>query len=173
MDFFTSDWHLGHKNIMEYCNRRFKSLDHHDKALIKNCNDVVGEEDRLIFVGDLCLKSSQHKAYYQRLISKIKCNHKIIIPGNHDRNNFRFYAGDGGIGFTQLQWPYMICEEFIVCHDPSFGQIDRKKPFICGHVHDQYHISENIFNCGVDVNYYTPVSIETIRKEMGGFINAG
>ncbi len=166
MVFFTADWHLGHSNIMIYCNRQFKTIDHHDKALIRNCNEVVGEEDKLIFVGDLSLKSSNVKGYYQKLISKIKCKNKIIIPGNHDRNSFRFYAGDGGIGFWQLQWPYMECEEFIVCHDPSLSQVNRNQKFICGHVHDQYHILKNVFNCGVDVNDFKPVSIESIRKQL-------
>jgi calcineurin-like phosphoesterase family protein len=166
MDYFSSDWHFGHSNIMRYCKRKFKHIDHHDKALIRNCNDVVGENDRLIFVGDLSLKAANNKGYYQRLISKIKCKNKIIIPGNHDRNNFRFYAGDGGVGFKQLIWPYMEYEEFIVCHDPSLSQVDRNRFFICGHVHDHYHILGNVFNCGVDVNDFKPVSIESIRQQL-------
>jgi len=40
---FTADLHLGHRNIIEYCNRPFADVDEMNRALIANWNQVVGD----------------------------------------------------------------------------------------------------------------------------------
>lgn len=41
--FFTSDTHFNHTNIIQYCQRPFKSTDEMNEAMIDNWNSVVGE----------------------------------------------------------------------------------------------------------------------------------
>ncbi len=38
---FTSDFHLGHRNIIRYCDRPFHSTDEMDEAIIENLNSRV------------------------------------------------------------------------------------------------------------------------------------
>ena len=44
MLFFTSDLHLGHANIIRYCDRPFANVGEMDAELIRRWNETVGEE---------------------------------------------------------------------------------------------------------------------------------
>lgn len=43
--FFTSDTHFNHTNILQYCNRPFKTIDQMNETIITNWNRVVGPDD--------------------------------------------------------------------------------------------------------------------------------
>ena len=45
MTLFVSDLHLGHKNIVDLCNRPFKDVDEMDSALIEKWNRKVKKND--------------------------------------------------------------------------------------------------------------------------------
>lgn len=45
MNFYISDTHFGHQNIIRYDNRPFSTADEMDEALIDRWNDVVSDED--------------------------------------------------------------------------------------------------------------------------------
>jgi calcineurin-like phosphoesterase family protein len=77
MNIFTSsDHHMGHRNIIEYCNRKFSSVDEMDDFYVKQWNDTVKPEDIIYYLGDL---SFHPETYLDRLNGKI---HYIL--GNHD-----------------------------------------------------------------------------------------
>ena len=57
-DWFCSDWHLGHKNIIKLSNRPFSSIEQHDETIINNYNKVVNREDNVYFLGDLAWNQS-------------------------------------------------------------------------------------------------------------------
>ena len=83
--FFTSDTHFNHTNIIQYCQRPFKSTDEMNEAIIDNWNSVVGEEDTVFHLGDFCLGSS---AEWNKILNRL--NGKIyLILGNHDLKNIR------------------------------------------------------------------------------------
>ena len=90
--FFTADYHLGHKNIIKYCNRPFKTLDEMNKTIVRNHNQRVKSDDIVFHIGDFCFKnSSEIKGEGIRIKAlewEKRLNGKIIhIKGNHDRNN--------------------------------------------------------------------------------------
>ena len=58
---FTADYHLGHANIIKYCNRPFKSLEHMNSEIIRRHNSRVKPNDTVFFLGDFCFKNSKNR----------------------------------------------------------------------------------------------------------------
>jgi calcineurin-like phosphoesterase family protein len=92
MIYHSSDFHLGHKSIIEYDKRPYKSVDEMDNAIIDTLNDIVTEKDLLVFGGDFALPRLHDRddmdayltairAYHARL----RCKNIIFVGGNHDR----------------------------------------------------------------------------------------
>jgi calcineurin-like phosphoesterase family protein len=52
---FTADFHLGHSNIIRYCNRPFPDTAEMDEAIIARLNASVKAEDELYYLGDFCM----------------------------------------------------------------------------------------------------------------------
>ena len=57
MVYFTSDLHLGHRNIISLQYRPFESVEEMDRALIDNFNSVVKKNDTVFILGDICYQS--------------------------------------------------------------------------------------------------------------------
>src|SRR5574344_2194046 len=80
MNFYTSDLHLGHANVIRFDNRPFRNVEEMDEALIHNWNNRVSNNDTVYIVGDLCYRSAKDSCEY---LSRLNGNKKLII-GNHD-----------------------------------------------------------------------------------------
>ena len=81
MNYYISDLHLGHYNIIRLCNRPFKTVEEMDETIINNWNAVVKPEDNVYIGGDFCFKSGKNpKEYLEKLNG-----HKYFIIGNHDK----------------------------------------------------------------------------------------
>lgn len=169
MIYFTADWHEAHENIIRYCGRPFKNASHMIKTILRNYNNIVGEDDTVYFLGDLSMRSSIYERAIGQLVSKMN-GRKHLILGNHDRLKPFDYVD---IGFLTVHTALEICpngHDFVLVHDPVLSAIDRTRNFLCGHVHELFKRQKNVLNVGVDVWDFKPVSLEEIiyefRKEM-------
>lgn len=79
-NYFISDTHFGHKNVMSFDNRPFNSVEENDKTLIENWNSVVSEFDDIWFLGDLSWHNATKTLKILRQLNGVK--HWIV--GNHD-----------------------------------------------------------------------------------------
>lgn len=156
---FTADTHFGHANIIEYCKRPFKSLEHMDRELIRRWNERVKPEDIVLHLGDFAFKRSaaNPKTYLDKLNGL-----KIIIKGNHDGNNeVRSILTSAVIRYGGI--------DFWLSHEPKAIY----KHNLCGHVHEKWKVSRRgphvIVNVGVDVWQGRPVSMEEIREAIAQF----
>ena len=52
---FTADFHLGHKNIIRYCNRPFETVEEMNHTILERLNACVKANDILYFLGDFCI----------------------------------------------------------------------------------------------------------------------
>ena len=79
--FFTSDWHVGHANVLIFDQRPFKDLSHMHRVLINNYNASVGPQDVCYFLGDMGLAKGDTLA---AVIGELQGT-KVLVLGNHDK----------------------------------------------------------------------------------------
>jgi calcineurin-like phosphoesterase family protein len=95
--FFTADLHLGHRNIIGYCNRPFSTGEEMDAKIISSINETVGQNDILYIIGDFCHKGGIALAYRERII----CKNVHIILGNHDEPT-KFTSGFSSVSDQKM-----------------------------------------------------------------------
>lgn len=79
--FLTSDLHIGHVNIIEYCNRPYKDVSEMNADLVERWNSVVAPDDEVFIIGDLAMGKLDDSLVYVGLLNGTK----HLVPGNHDR----------------------------------------------------------------------------------------
>lgn len=81
MIWFTSDFHVGHRNIIKYCNRPFQSVEEMDEYLLHEWHSKVSDDDTVYFLGDFSLDRRA-----ERVLSMLNALPGDIhfIRGNHD-----------------------------------------------------------------------------------------
>lgn len=82
MDWFTSDWHLSHANIMKYSKRPYDTVEEMNEGIISNAFSVLKKGDNLFYLGDLTFKQEEAEDILAK-IHKRKV-HIFWIVGNHD-----------------------------------------------------------------------------------------
>ncbi len=161
---FTADLHFGHFNILKFCERPFKDIDHMNETLIRNWNSRVKPYDVIFCIGDFAYKSSRtdvYEKYVKRLNGQI-----IFIRGNHDRNNSVITSiEDIHIHYGGKRLLLIHKAEEAV---PGYDLV------LCGHVHQYYKFKTidwfnnekfDACNVGVDIWNFKPVDIQEILKE--------
>lgn len=174
MDFFTSDTHFGHSNIIGYCNRPFTSVEQMNQEMVERWNRVVMPEDTVYHLGDMAMGPKAKWQYYRwALRGRI-----VYILGNHDvqyrekfeqllvmpqdvvLESYRYYSDQYGM--------------IDLAHIPVEGDarrgyeragMDRSSPadyHLCGHVHDAWVRHGQCINVGVDVWDFTPQPLDVI-----------
>ena len=58
--YFTSDLHLGHKNIIRLSKRPFISVEEMDEEIIRRFNSLVTENDTVYDLGDTYFKNPKN-----------------------------------------------------------------------------------------------------------------
>ncbi len=91
-----TDTHLGHDNIVKYCNRP----ENHSELILENLS-VIKDGDTLIHLGDFCI--GKDKEWHEKFFSKIPNVKKILIRGNHDKQSSSWYLRNG--------WDF-VCENY-------------------------------------------------------------
>ena len=166
MVFFTSDLHLGHRNIIRLCNRPFSSIDEMDECLIEKWNKKVTNADTVYILGDLMFRNEKPAEEYLRQLS----GKKHLIIGNHDREwikkcdlsvwfestNNLLYTTDGKHQLTLCHYPMMSWPHMVRCYmahghihantDAEYWPLIQKNPLM--------------LNAGVDINNFEPVTFD-------------
>ena len=187
--FFISDTHFGHANMITFLNydgtrmRPFNSVEECDELMIENWNRLVGPKDRIYHLGDVTYKCKNRDEIMQRLNGE-----KILIKGNHDRDQLGWYMKY----FKDIRGTHHIDGNYLLSHFPIHP--DSKGRFIRGlhgHIHAQtvtkhepyinpfVEIIEELIpdpwyrNCCVEVNNYAPIPFELIKEETEKLIEDG
>lgn len=174
MNYYISDLHLGHANIIRLCNRPYSSIEEMDSDLIYRWNSTVNHDDDVYILGDLIYKSDNPEEYLKQLIGKLH-----LIKGNHDtflKNPvYRKYfesidaykeISDNGRRVVLFHYPMVEWNGFF-----------RNSIHLYGHIHNSINATSeimskipNCYNVGADLLGFTP---KTLSEIIGGDNNKG
>lgn len=164
--FFTSDWHLGHQNILTFLRndgsrvRDFASIDEMHEHMISRHNAVVGNNDKVYVLGDVAFTNK-----WLHVVDRFN-GEKVLIKGNHDVLKLSQYAPY----FKDVRGSHQF-KGVVMTHIPIHpGSLARWGVNIHGHLHT-YHVTHE--NGAVDERYlnvsveslkdYTPISLEEVK----------
>ena len=185
---FTSDTHYAHSNICrattqwtgsDNLTRDFKSLDHMNDTLVNNINEVVGEDDILIHLGDWSFGGFENIEEFR---NRILCKNIHLVLGNHDHHIRRDKGGVKSL-FSSVQDYLMIDlrvskpgkivdRHTLICmHYPiaSWDGMNNGNIHLHGHVHLPKHLrvaDGKAMDVGVDGNDIVPIEIYEILNIM-------
>ena len=173
-DFFTADTHLGHKNVIKYCDRPYTCVDNMDAELIDNWNSVVSPSDTVYHVGDFFFNNANRA---QEILNQL--NGTInLIRGNHDRNKKILDMIELRGGFVKDMHTYKCADEdaiggkqeIVLCHYAM--RVWNKAHYGAWHLYGHSHgslpddVTSMSFDVGVDVHNYTPITYEQVKVYM-------
>lgn len=155
----SSDWHLGHRNIIKYRPELgFKTPEQHHEYILNNAKSFIKKGDTLILLGDIAFT----KEWLER-IKEIKCRRKVLYVGNHDlERNIKMvdllevFDDVQAFGSRRNCW-------FIHCPMHT-DEVRRKKWVIHGHTHQHLIDVDNFINVCVDKTNYTPITFEDLPE---------
>lgn len=174
---FTADLHFGHVNIIRYCNRPFRDVEHMNRELIDRWNAVVADDDEVWVLGDVAMGQI---AETLPLVGWL-AGRKVLVAGNHDR----CWSGHGPradgwtgryheAGFDEIHQGvvdlWLGDRPARACHFPFEGDshdedrfnahrpLDDGRWLLHGHVHTRWRVDGHAINVGCDVWDYRPVA---------------
>ena len=179
MNFYISDNHFGHFNIIRYDNRPFDSVEKMDEIMIDRWNEVVVDNDTVYILGDFSWYDEKKTLEILNCLS----GHKVLIKGNHDRISPKIAkcfdkvcdyleVNDGGSCVAMSHYPILF-----------WNNQFRDSIHLYGHVHNSHQwnickswqkelrqlqdIPMRMFNVGCMMEYidYTP---RTLQEILGG-----
>lgn len=186
--FFTSDTHYNHSNICrattnwkdsENLTRDFKSLSQMNDFLVDNINEIVGQNDVLIHLGDWSFGGFDSiKEFRDRII----CKNIHLVFGNHD-HHIRRNKSDIQSIFTSthdylhldVRRPSIKNEDTmdkynVVCMHYPIASWDGLSNGVI-HLHGHVHLPKNLrvsegraLDVGVDGNDLCPISLDEVLR---------
>lgn len=159
MNWFTSDLHLNHENIIKYCSRPFDSVETMNRALIERWNAVVCSNDTVYVVGDMFLGSPEDAEPHIRSLN----GRKILIRGNHDRSPRTMLKCGFDEVHRQLRVTLNDGRIALLIHKPTPRCLLEPHDIqIHGHRHRPPAVSDDQINVCVDLWGFAPISEEEI-----------
>jgi calcineurin-like phosphoesterase family protein len=159
MQYFTADLHLGHANIIKYCNRPFAHVDEMDDTIIKNVFSRLRKGDNLFVLGDLSFNERTYVNFIE--ICNAKEFSVTLIKGNHDPRNIPFA-------------PFPILDikiegqKITLCHYAmrTWNCSCHGAWQLYGHSHGRLPPIGKQWDVGIDNNNFYPISFNEIKTIM-------
>ncbi len=168
MIYYTSDLHLGHKNVLKYDNRPFATIDEMNREIIARWNAKVKDEDHVYILGDFAYRTAQDPSYYLKQLK----GRKHLVRGNHDKitveskSAHKYLESIEGIQHIKDGDRNVVLSHFPIA---EWNAMKRGAYHIYGHIHarkdDTYRFMstrEHALNAGCMINGYEPVSLEEL-----------
>lgn len=135
MNYYISDLHLGHKNIIRFDGRPFGSIDEMKETITKNWNKAVTPQDTVYILGDFCWGTEKE---WIEIVQKLN-GHKVLIRGNHDIKHMSSLLIRLFRDITDYKEITDNKKHVIMSHYPMLlykGAYNPNCYMLCGHIHN-------------------------------------
>lgn len=180
---FTSDTHYSHANICSATTtwkdaddtaRHFDSIEEMNNAIVNNINEVVGEDDILIHLGDWSFGGFDKIEEFR---NQIVCKNVHLVLGNHDHhirrnkeNIQRLFKSIHDYLYLDLRIPngkFVNKFSFVCMHYPiaSWDNMNAGIMHLHGHCHlyPKHRIAEGrAMDVGMDGNKLYPIELTEV-----------
>lgn len=172
MIWFTSDLHLGHRSVINMCNRPFENVEAMNEILIQNFNQRVKKNDTVYILGDIAHRTPLVEV--NQLIGRLN-GKKILCRGNHDKAyNPELFEGIydfwginvNGVNISLMHYPMM-----------EWPKSRHGSLHLHGHIHSKsaYNLQQKEngilrYDVGVDANNFYLVSMEEILEFFASYV---
>jgi calcineurin-like phosphoesterase family protein len=182
--FITSDTHYAHKNICRGVTdwrtqdgevpvgstRDFETIEQMNERLVNGINNVVGQDDTLIMLGDVSFGGFENIGIF---LDRLICKNIHLILGNHDTHieNNRENIQSKFLSVQHYLEVNINDKNFVLCHYPlqSWNGLNKGVIHLHGHVHlpaNRKFGNGKRMDVGVDGNDMVPYSIDAIIRVM-------
>lgn len=166
--YIWTDQHLGHNNIIKYCNRPYPNAKLMNECLIGNYLNVIKPDDIVIWGGDIgFMKEHEINEILNRLPG-----YKIQIVGNHDIHR------DGtlyNLAFDERHLCLVVDVndaemeyQLLLTHYPM-DNVPKNCFAIHGHIHNNIVPGGQHFNACVEHTNYAPLNLKVILKKANEY----
>lgn len=138
MNYYISDLHLLHENVLRFDNRPFDTIKKMQETIVSNWNHKVTNGDTVYILGDVSMRGKKEDLI--SLVATLK-GRKVLVKGNHDDvSDYRY---------QQLYYEIVDYKEIhdavdgqnydlVLCHYPIFSwkKMGRGTILLYGHTHD-------------------------------------
>ena len=152
-----SDLHIGHANIIRYCDRPFENVAQMDATLWANWQTGVVPGETLVCVGDVFF------GYTEAPRSVPQGHHNLLVVGNHDLTHV------GELKVTEFDEVHALLTSpgdppLVFTHVP-LPNVPRGVVNVHGHTHEKVHPPESPhINVSVEQLEYRPIALPWLRS---------
>lgn len=152
-----SDTHFNHSNIIEYCDRPYKTTSEMDWDMVEKWNSVVKPNDHVYHLGDVYMKAS--KGYIENLLSQLNGKKRLIL-GNHDNGQDQILHRH----FEKIML-WRNFDKVVLSHIPLREESipGKNRINVHGHIHQNKSPSGPYKCVCVEQINYTPINLEEIH----------
>jgi calcineurin-like phosphoesterase family protein len=170
--FVISDPHIGHDNIIRFCNRPFANVEEQDIKITGLWNATIRPQDLVIILGDFVWTKGSSELI-KEAIKKLN-GRKILVRGNHDKKGNVWYL-ENGVDFIcdRFVWDYNG-KRILFVHNPDHITPDdlcRYAFILHGHCHNNVPFMRRsgpvlLVNLSVENINYRPMALIPLLNRL-------
>ena len=166
-NYFSTDWHLAHKNILRFDNRPFRSIEEHDEKIIKNTMKLLKPGDNFYYLGDFVFKNKRYtESILQTLVSSGA--NLYFIKGNHDKDDTVALYIKYGIYLGEQKKIRVGEQEIILNHFKMliWDKSHHGSWHLYGHSHGdaEHYVVGKSMDVAINIHNYHPIEFVEIKK---------
>lgn len=138
MNYYISDLHLLHENVLRFDNRPFDSIEQMQETIVNNWNRKVTNGDTVYILGDVSMRGKKEDLI--SIVATLK-GRKVLVKGNHDDvSDYRYQQLFHEVVDYKENHDAVDGQNYdlVLCHYPIFSwkKMGRGTILLYGHTHD-------------------------------------